>query len=65
MELTIDIKCESEEMTEGKSVYRVAMPGAGVPDFAIRAKSDESAYDALKWFIYNELESVGEIEGDE
>lgn len=65
MELTINIACENANPKEGKPTYRVAMPGTGVPDFVIRANTDESAVEALKLFIYNELESVGEIEGDD
>lgn len=65
MELTINIECDSRKPKDGKPTYRVAMPGTGVPDFLIRANTDASAIDALKLFIYNELESVGEIEGDD
>lgn len=65
MELTISVELENADPKDGKSIYRVALPGLGVPSFAIRANDIDSACDALNSFIYNELDSVGEIDGDD
>ena len=66
MTLTIEIERDPDVPREGRmSLFRVGLPGAGVPDFGIRARGARGAADALKWFIYDELDGKDTLNADE
>lgn len=49
----------------GNYPFWVTMPGLGIPDFRILAKSEKEAMDAFMWYVYNELDGKDDIVADE